>query len=399
MTSSPLHLRVLLAASAVLAGAPPAMAAAAPTQAPLVRVLASGLDQPKKLTFAAEGDLVVALSGDGVAPSSCTDGAQVSCADRSGAIDAVSPAGTVTTLLGGLSSVSSGGADAQATGPAEARLAGGRLQVLFQDSTISSTTGAQAFGTAGSQLGRLIGFSAGASHVEADLGAFEAAHDPDHGAGTDVAYGLDSAIGSDPYAFVPYRGGYAIADAGANDVLFVSHTGRVSVLAVLPTIAERAPAGTYGTAQKTAIEAQAQSVPDAIAVGPGGDLYVGELGGMPFAVGRSSIYRIVPGRRTERYATGFTSIADIAFDPQGRLLVLELDRDGLSDPGFNRGHPASGTIIRLARDGARTTLLARGLQYPTGIAVSRTGTIYVSDDGVSSATVGHGGEILEVTPR
>jgi hypothetical protein len=364
-----------------------------------VKVIASGLNQPKKLSLASDGSLIVALSGNGVAPSSCTDGDQASCANRSGAIDEVSSSGAVSTLLSGLSSVSSGGADAQATGPAEALAANGSLQTLFQGSVINARTGEQVYGSAGSDLDKLLRFSnAGSSpSVEADLGSFEARYNPSHSAGTERRYGFP-AIHSDPYAIAPYRGGYAIADAGADDVLFVSPSGKISVLAVLPTIKERAPAGAFGKRQKKAIEAQAHAVPDSIAVGPDGALYVGELGGVPYGLGKSDVYRVLPGHRPTVFARGFTSIADIAFDSSGRLLVLEIDRKGLNDPGFNTGDPASGVLLRVNRGGAHQTLLAKGLIYPTGIAVSGS-RVYVSNYGVSSASAGRGGEILRVTLR
>jgi sugar lactone lactonase YvrE len=145
-------------------------------------------------------------------------------------------------------------------------------------------------------------------------------------------------------------------------------------------------------------EAQAQAVPDALAVGPDGALYVGELGGMPYAVGASRIYRIVPGHKPTVYARHLTAVGDIAFDRRGRLLVLELDRQGLAEPGFINGDPTSGDIIRINRDGTRSTLLSTGLVYPTAIAVAPSGTIYVCNDGASSANVGDGGEILKIIP-
>lgn len=388
----------LVAAALLLLVAALAASASAHTS---VSVLASGLDQPKKITRTGDGDLIVALSGDGDAPASCTNGEETSCAGTSGAVDEVGPTGAVTTLRSGLSSVSSGGDDGQATGPAEAREVGTRLEVLFQDSTIGQTTGAEIFGAVGSLLGDLVGYAspAGAATVQASFGSFEARADPDHGAGTDVLYGEDAAIASDPYSFVPYHGGYAVADAGANDVLFVSHSGAINVLAVLPTISEPAAAGTFGASQTTTITAQAQAVPVAVAVGPDGALYVGELGGKPFEPGTSVVYRIVPGHRPTVYARGFTAIEDIAFDAEGRLLVLEIDAKGLDDPGFDTGSPASGAIIRVSGSGHRTTLLDSGLSYPTGLAVGRGGVLYVTNDGVSSAGTGTSGEILEVHTR
>ncbi|HEY5317192.1 MAG TPA: ScyD/ScyE family protein, partial [Solirubrobacteraceae bacterium] len=283
-----------LAVTIVLLGCLISLSAASASPRPALKVIASGLNQPKKLTIAPNGDLVVALSGDGRAPSSCTDGDQRSCIGRSGAVEEVSPTGRVRKLLAGLPSISSGPSDPQATGPVEARIIDHQLHVLFQNTLINAKTGREIYGAAGLLLDELVRFSSAGtpSDIEARLGPFEARHDPDHGAGTDVAYGDDFAIDSDPYSFVPYRGGYAVADAGANDLLFISRAGKVSVLAVFPTIREYASAGTYGTSQKKAIEAEAQAVPTSVAVGPDGALYVGELGGVPYEPGTSDVYRV-----------------------------------------------------------------------------------------------------------
>ena len=43
-----------------------------------VQTVATGLNQPKKLTIAPDGSLLVALSGDGTATSDCTTGEEAS---------------------------------------------------------------------------------------------------------------------------------------------------------------------------------------------------------------------------------------------------------------------------------------------------------------------------------
>jgi hypothetical protein len=373
-----------------------AVALAAATAGSRLQVIASALNQPKKLTFGPDGGLIVALSGDGRSPTTCTDAEQHSCLDRSGAIDEVSPSGRVSRLLSGLSSVSSGADDPQATGPIEASLVNGKLRVLFQDLDLNDKTGVTLFGR-GSRLGDLVAYSLGrgGSHVEAQLGPYEAKHRPDRGVGTAVKYGYEAAVNSDPYSFVPYKGGYAVADAGANDVLFVSASGKVKVLAVLPTIPERAAAGSFGSIQKKAIEAEAQAVPTAVAVGPDGALYVGELGGLPSDPGTSDIYRLMRGRRPSVFARGFTAIADLTFDAHGRLLVLEFDKKGLSDPGLNDDKPASGELIRVARAGVKTVELSTGLDLPSGL-IAQDGYVYISEYGTTPARPGHGGEIVRL---
>jgi sugar lactone lactonase YvrE len=124
----------------------------------------------------------------------------------------------------------------------------------------------------------------------------------------------------------------------------------------------------------------AQSVPTSLAVGPGGALYVGELSGYPFDRGYARVWRIAPGARPLVYARGFTSITSIAFDRSGRLLVLEIDRDGLAHPNV------PGELIRLSSPVDRTVLASSGLVDPTGVAVAPDGSIYISDYGTSTGT-------------
>jgi hypothetical protein len=361
-----------------------------------VQPIATGLNQPKKLTVARDGSLVVALSGDGTATSDCTTGEESTCLDESGGIDRVTPSGQVTTLLSGLPSVSSEG---EATGPAEARFVHGALEVLFQDTGIDATTGEQPYGPSGRLLGDLVRFPLffGSPTIQAGFGPFEAQHNPDGGEGTAVEIGAESGIDSDPYSFVPYRGGIVVADAAANDLLFVSRSGAISVLAVFPTIPEIAPPGSLGPGQTTAIEVQAQPVPDSVTVGPDGALYVGELGGAPFDVGTSSVYRVVPGQAPTVYASGFTAISDVAFDSNRRLLVLEIDQQGLNDPALSEGGlPSPGAIIGVHRNGTQTLLASTGLEFPTGMAVTPQGSVYVSNYGVLPASGGPGGLSGEV---
>ncbi|MEA2266075.1 MAG: hypothetical protein QOE27_1658 [Solirubrobacteraceae bacterium] len=294
--------------------------------------------------------------------------------------------GALTRVLTGLPSVAVA-AGTSASGPAAAVVAtGGRLVVVTQDTRIDAR-GANRFGAGGRLLGHLLERGPdGRLRVSTDLARFEAAHDPDQGRGAAAG----DAIESDPYALAAYRGGYAVADAAGNDVLWVGPTGAVRVLAVLPTQTVRAPAGTVGrTARRVAV----QSVPTSVAVGPDGALYVGELTGFPFAPGSARVWRIVPGQRPSVYAAGFTNVSALTFDREGRLLVLEINRSGLRDA------TAPGALIRLGPGGRRTVLASAGLSSPTGVAVGPDGAIYVANHGSSPGTgSGAHGQVVRVGP-
>jgi hypothetical protein len=371
---------------------------------PHMTVLASGLNQPKKLSIGPNGDVIVAESGDGVIPSSCTDGNEVSCLDMSSSIASISPWGNVRTLVGDLPSVGApGDPTAESTGVAQARYVNGKLYALFQNTNIDATTGEQQYGPGGALLGDLVAFSkhhpsATNAKVLAQFGPFEAANNPDNGEGTAVAVGQEAAIDSDPYAFVPWHGGFAVADAAGNDLLFVKN-GKISVLAVFPTITEIAPPGTLGPTQTTPVPVEAQPVPDSVAVGPDGALYIGQLGGFPFGVGQQSVFRYSKQSGLKTYATGFTAIGDVAFDHSGNLLVLEIDQIGLNDP--STGLPTPGALIKVDRwSKHQTTLLTDGLEFPTGMAVGNHGEIYISNYGVLPATggpFGLSGQVVKVT--
>ncbi len=355
-----------------------------------VQVVATGLNQPRKLVIGPDGNLLVTEAGTNVVPAGCTDGAEPACANPSGAIARVTPSGQVSTVVGNLPSINSGPGSPGAGGPSGITIVNGQIQFLTQNTNIDQTTGAQTYGPAGTLLGSLLSapLTGGTATAKAYLGTYEAQNNPDHGAGSGPG---NPPIDSDPYGITPYDGGLAIADAAANDVLLYKN-GTLSTLAVLPLITETVSGSPV----------QAQAVPTSLAVGPDGALYIGELGGAPNNVGVASVYRYANGQLTQ-YQSGFTMIGDIAFDQAGRLLVLEMDQAGFADtdPG---GLPTPGALIRVNADGSRTTLASTGLEFPGGIAVAADGSVYAtnltvlqgSNDPNLPPGVNLGGEVVRI---
>ncbi len=353
-------------------------------------VVAANLNNPRKLFLAPSGTLYVAEAGVGGQIKCLPPLSDPLCVGLTGSITRIAH-GTRKRVVTRLVSAA-GVSRARADGPADVFVKDGTYYILLQDTTIDSK-GSNALGASGGMAGDLISSPGGGAspRVVADLAAYEAKHNPDRGKGRGARFG-DPPIDSDPYGFTPYRGGFAVADAAANDLLWVDPKGRISTLAVFPTqrvALTRAVAKQIGAppGMKTIL---VQSVPTSVTVGPDGALYVGELTGIPFPVGRARVWRVEPGEKPSVYAGGFTTISDLAFDGKA-LLVLELTSRGLLDAS------SPGQLIRIAPNRHRTILAGNGLVAPTGLAIGRH-FIYISNYGLFPGS-GHGphGEIVRVS--
>ena len=383
------HVFVFAGAVMCVLTASAAVAASSERDRTALKVVATNLSNPRKLFVAADGSIYVVEAGTGGRDTCLGKGANEVCVGLTGSITRIAggPRKRVVTGLWSAANLKS----EQAQGPADVVVRGDTYYVLLQDGSINAK-GFNALGPDAVTAGDLISTPAGRVRpaVILNFAAFEAANNPDHGAGPGAKLG-DPPIDSDPYAFTPYRGGFAVVDAAGNDLLWISPKGAVSVLAVFPTQTEKL---TKSVARKigapaTTTSIHVQSVPSSVAVGPDGALYVGELTGAPFTPGTARIWRISPDKSLSVYARGFTNISDLAFDGKN-LLVLEIDSIGLLHP------KGSGALIRLAPNGARTVIASKGLVDPTGVAVG-SGSIYISNDGLFPATgTGPHGEVVSL---
>jgi hypothetical protein len=388
------------AAIAVFAAWLGTSAVAAVAKAPPVgvqeTVLQSGLNTPRHLVLSRAGLIVTEAGTGGPAGSSncatgpATEGAGTSqyCTGATGDVFAISPRDRTVALLTSLPSVIEE-AIPEVTGPSAIAYGHGQAAVTIDDFLVNADGSngllpnpfARAFGTL-----RLI---SGRQTRDVDIAAFAAAH-------PQSAFSLGTIPGeapydSDPYDVVAYRGGWVVADAGANDLLYVSTTGRVSMLARFPAVAEPLPAGVLGN--PTPITVEAQAVPTSVAVGPDGALYVGLLRGVPSDPGTADVYRVVPRHKPAIWARGLTSVTAIAFDRWGGLVATEFNTGGLLSPPT-----IPGALVRINNAGRTvTTLPVPGLYQPTGVAASSDGTVYVSNYGDSNTTSSQTGEIIKIT--
>ncbi|TVR71396.1 MAG: ScyD/ScyE family protein [Sphaerobacteraceae bacterium] len=209
----------------------------------------------------------------------------------------------------------------------------------------------------------------GTPTIIADLGEYEATENPD---------GED--LDTNPYAIDFDGESLVVIDAGGNTLLRVDpDDGSIELIAVFPQGEALAPPF-IGLPDGATIPMD--SVPTDVVVGPDGNYYVGELTGFPFPVGGANVYQVTPDGEISVYEDGFTNIGAIAFDSQGRLVVLEMVAGGLLGIDFEAVEEgdlstAAGQVVRIEADGSRTILEVPGLIFGTGLALGQVDEMYL----------------------
>jgi sugar lactone lactonase YvrE len=338
-----------------------------------LKVVADGLDNPRGIGFGPDGALYVAESGSGGAGPCIPAGPEggETCFGRTGAVTRITKR-SQHRVLTGLPSVSEEGGVA-ATGPVDLGFSGWTGYLLLGN-ILDPETRAM-FGPGARRLGKLLKVDLRGIRAVADFPRFEAANDPDESAGTFP--GGEPGINSNPNGLLVRKHAQLVADAGGNDLLEVDRKGRISVVAVFPPRLVPAPPGIPGLPP----ELPMQAVPTSVVKGPDGAYYVGQLTGFPFPPGGANVFRVVPGEDPEVYAGGFTNIIDIAFDKRGRLYVLEIATEGLLNTP--EGELPAGRLVRVNRDGSRTTLASEGLAAPGGFVLGH-GAAYITNNSILS---------------
>jgi hypothetical protein len=323
-----------------------------------VEIIASGLNNPRGLTFGPDGALYVAESGTGGSGPCFTGPEGPSCFGHSGSVTKVDQQGQ-SRVLTGLSSFAVEGTGDAAIGPADVSFQGQDKMYVAEGLGLNLDF-SKTIPELG-DMGQLLLLQDGTRlQTVADLADFEDANNP-----------LGDEENVNPNSVLTTPQGQVVADAGANDLLNVDRRGRVSVLALFPN--------------RLVDGISMDAVPTSVARGPDGALYVGQLTGFPFPVGGANVYRIVPGQAPQVFAGGFTNIIDVAFDSNGTLYVLEMFQNGLLS-----GDP-TGALIRVDRNGGQHVVMSTGLNTPGGLAL-RDGAAYVSNCGTCAGD----GEVLRI---
>ncbi len=197
--------------------------------------------------------------------------------------------------------------------------------------------------------GALYRVSRGGARKLVDLQDYEVQNDP---------AGDGTGEGSDPYDLARMQGGKTlIADAAGNDLLVADEKGTVDWVASFPT------------------QGGIQSVPTSVAIGPDGAYYVGELTGFPAPLGLSRVWRVEPGSRHVRCGVSAacsvavsarTSIIDLAFGPDSKLYVAQLEDTGW--PAVEGGAGVGGSVHACNVETGACQTVVSGIPMLTSIA-------------------------------
>jgi hypothetical protein len=311
-------------------------------------VLATGLDNPRQLTYLASGDFLIAEAGHGNYDSHFCSGSgqDAICIGKTGMVTRLHN-GNANHVMTGL--LSGAGPDGSfATGPDGASFLPGRhyLAIMTGGDADQVPPGLPSW-----QLGKLIEKTpAGAIHPIADISAFERNHDPD-GEGYD----------SNPYAVLQLDQQTLVADAAGDYIASVSRDRHVRLWAVLPE---------YGK--------KYDAVPTVLTKGPFGKIYVGELHSeVPNA---AHVWQYDRMGNRERGWGGFTTVTGVARGADGSLYVSELFGGPCAQAEIPQCLP--GRVTKVAPDGTRTHEL---VPFPAGIAVHQ-GRVYVNAFSIAPAT-------------
>jgi hypothetical protein len=349
---------------------------AVPTRAQVGwRVVMTGLDNPRGLTFARVGGgdrddpddrgsdwaLYVAEAGKGGTERCAMIRGAMQCVGATGAVSRYyrgHQERVVTGLPSYAPSTPPQSSGVGATGPHDVSFVDGRGYVTIGLGGPLSPVAMRAL--VGDAFGWIVRFRGdGAWSLDTDVASYEQRANPDGGVPD-----------SNPYGLLEAAGRRIVVDAGGNTLLRVG-SRNISTIAVIPS-----------RPQGRATDA----VPNSVAVGRDGADYVGELTGAPFVPETANVWRVVPGRDPQVHCSNFNFIIDLDLDRRGNLYVLEH-----SSAPFPTG---VGTLYRVKRDCSRTPVMT-GLMNPTSVAIGPDGHAYISNRGTSPGV----GEVIRVDLR
>ncbi|WP_328873332.1 ScyD/ScyE family protein [Streptomyces sp. NBC_00287] len=317
-------------ALAATAGIAPAGASGGGESRPVVRVIASGLDNPRQLSYD-QGRLYVAEAGRGGKKCIGQGPEGETCVGLTSAITKIYWDGGAWKHHRVVKGLPSGAAPdgGFATGVDGVSALYGEVWAV--ETFVPPEAGVPTT-PPWNTLGKLLRVNHGKAKIAADVSAVELKYNP-HKANLE----------SNPYAVLALPDGRKIvADAAGNDLVEISKSGKARPFTVFPDHNGR------------------ESVPTSLALGHDGKLYVGELNGLTEKP-TARVWRVDPWTgKILGWKSGFGPISGLAVNGSGDLYVSQL---------FN------GVVTKVS-GGKRTNVK---VPFPAGVTVDPyDGKVYVS---------------------
>ncbi|MDH6083914.1 ScyD/ScyE family protein [Umezakia ovalisporum] len=363
-------------------------------------VVADGLNNPRNFDFAPDGSIYLTESGSGgdgkdgrCVPSPSAQYIPL-CSGETASLLKINPDGTKETVIPNLTSLALTPYGEQAAGPADFKFdSQGNAYLLYGYAGNPNT---REDPLKAPLLGHLykVDLESNSLTSIADFAEYELQNNPD---GSDVI--------SNPYAFTIQNDTAYVVDGGGNTIYAVALDGSgIKDVAKFPdqftspdqlefpTLPEGivdptggAPLPSGFTTASNGLPVSNQSVPTGITVALDGSLTVSEFTYFPYPEGEARIHKVNPHDLSiETIADGFTQLTGVAYDPEGNLYALQhIDQSEWKaiEQGGNIIGDVSGSLIKLAPDGTRTTIWnGDGLELASGLAFGPDGNLYASNN-------------------
>lgn len=315
-----------------------------------ITLAASGLDNPRGFTWAADGTMYVAQAGS--SPAHHVDGATPVAGDAytgtlGGSVVRVGQ-GCPDVFQGNLPSA--GGTGGLDLGPAGVAILNGQVYVLDEG-------GGAAHGNPLTPDGIYAIDGGGSARLVADIGAWVEAN-PVSGSPAD----------SDVVAMTAAGGALWVVESSGGQLLRVTPDGDIERVADL---------------------SEGNMQPHGIAAAPDGSFYMGFLTQAPYVEGAAKVVNITADGAVTDVWTGLTAVTDVAIGPDGTLYALQLGTPDGDHPLSVM--PGTGKVLRQAGPDSAEEVAAN-IDAPLAMAFGPDQGLYVSTPAIVTEP-GHGAVI------